>query len=109
MGTNILEKLRFEKAQLELVNELAKDLETGVNTTGIEKKIEDFLKSYQRNPDFLKTIRSDIANKNNEQLKNYFRHEHAKRVLALNNLKMNLSIFTDKKSAYQIDNSDREK
>ena len=109
LGTNILEKLRFEKAQLELVNELAKDLETGVNTTGIEKKIEDFLKSYQRNPDFLKTIRSDIANKNNEQLKNYFRHEHAKRVLALNNLKMNLSIFTDKKSAYQIDNSDREK
>ena len=109
LGTNILEKLRFEKAQLELVNELVKDLETGANTTGIEKKIEDFLKSYQRNPDFLKTIRSDIANKNNEQLKNYFRHEHAKRVLALNNLKMNLSIFTDKKSAYQIDNSDREK
>ena len=109
LGTNILEKLRFEKAQFELVNELAKDLETGADTTGIEKKIEDFLKSYQRNPDFLKTIRSDLANKNNEQLKNYFRHKHAKRVLALNNLKMNLSIFTDKKSAYQIDNSDREK
>ena len=109
LGTNILEKLRFEKAQFELLNELAKDLETGADTTGIEKKIEDFLKSYQRNPDFLKTIRSDLANKNNEQLKNYFRHEHAKRVLALNNLKMNLNVFTDKKSAYQIDNSDREK
>ena len=109
LGTNILEKLKFEKAQFELVNELAKDLETGADTTGIEKKIEDFLKSYQRNPDFLKTIRSDLANKNNEQLKNYFRHEHAKRVLALNNLKMNLNVFTDKKSAYQIDNSDREK
>ena len=109
LGTNILEKLRFEKAQFELVNELAKDLETGADTTAIEKKIEDFLKSYQRNPDFLKTIRSDLANKNNEQLKNYFRHEHAKRVLALNNLKMNLNVFTDKKSAYQIDNSDREK
>ena len=109
LGTNILEKLRFEKAQFELVNELAKDLETGADTTAIENKIEDFLKSYQKNPDFLKTIRSDLANKNNEQLKNYFRHEHAKRVLALNNLKMNLSIFTDKKSAYQIDNSDREK
>ena len=109
LGTNILEKLKFEKAQFELVNELAKYLETGADTTGIEKKIEDFLKSYQRNPDFLKTIRSDLANKNNEQLKNYFRHEHAKRVLALNNLKMNLNVFTDKKSAYQIDNSDREK
>ena len=109
MGTNILEKLRFEKAQFELVNELAKDLETGADTTGIEKKIEDFLKTYQKNPDFLKTIRSDLVNKNNEQLKNYFKHEHAKRVLGLNNLKMNLSIFTDKKSAYQIDNSDREK
>ena len=109
LGTNILEKLKFEKAQFELVNELAKDLETGADTTAIEKKIEDFLKSYQRNPDFLKTIRSDLANKNNEQLKNYFRHEHAKRVLALNNLKMNLNVFTNKKSAYQIDNSDREK
>ena len=109
LGTNILEKLRFEKAQFELVNELAKDLGTGADTTAIEKKIEDFLKSYQRNPDFLKTIRSDLANKNNEQLKNYFRHEHAKRVLALNNLKMNLKVFIDKKSAYQIDNSDREK
>ena len=109
LGTNILEKLKFEKAQFELVNELAKDLETGADTTAIENKIEDFLKSYQRNPDFLKTIRSDLANKNNEQLKNYFRHEHAKRVLALNNLKMNLHVFTDKKSAYQIDNSDREK
>ena len=109
LGTNILEKLKFEKAQFELVNELAKYLETGADTTGIEKKIEDFLKSYQRNPDFLKTIRSDLANKNNEQLKNYFRHEHAKRVLALNNLKMNLNVFTDKKSAYQIDNSDHEK
>ena len=109
LGTNILEKLRFEKAQFELVNELAKDIETGADTTGIEKKIEDFLKTYQRNPDFLKTIRSDLANKNNEQLKNYFRHEHAKRVLALNNLKMNLNVFTNKKSAYQIDNSDREK
>ena len=109
MGTNILEKLKFEKAQFELVNELAKDLETGADTTAIEKKIEDFLKSYQRNPDFLKTIRLDLASKNSEKLKTYFRHEQAKRALALNNLKMNLNVFTDKKSAYQIDNSDHEK
>lgn len=109
LGTNILEKLKFEKGQLELINELAKKLEQGGNTAQVEEKIEDFLKTYQKNPDFLKTIRPDLASKNSEKLKTYLRHEHAKRVLALNNLKMNLNVFTDKKSAYQIDNSDREK
>ena len=90
-----MEKLKFEKGQLELINELAKKLEQGGNTAQVEEKIEDFLKTYQKNPDFLKTIRPD--------------HEQTKRVLALNNLKMNLNVFTDKKAAYQIDNSDREK
>ena len=109
LGTNILEKLRFEKGQLELINELAKKLEQGGNTAQVEEKIEDFLKTYQKNPDFLKTIRPDLASKNSEKLKTYFRHEQAKRAIALNNLKMNLNVFTDKKSAYQIDNSDHEK
>ena len=109
LGTNILEKLKFEKGQLKLINELAKKLEQGGNTAQVEEKIEDFLKTYQKNPDFLKTIRPDLASKNSEKLKTYFRHEQAKRALALNNLKMNLNVFTDKKSAYQIDNSDHEK
>ena len=109
LGTNILEKLKFEKGQLELINELAKKLEQGGNTAQVEEKIEDFLKTYQKNPDFLKTIRPDLASKNSEKLKTYLRHEQTKRVLALNNLKMNLNVFTDKKAAYQIDNSDREK
>lgn len=104
-----MEKLKFEKGQLELINELAKKLEQGRNTAQVEEKIEDFLKTYQKNPDFLKTIRLDLASKNSEKLKTYFRHERAKRALALNNLKMNLNVFTDKKSAYQIDNSDHEK
>jgi len=72
------------------------------------KELSYLIFSEQSWADFLDNL-ALLANKNNEQLKNYFRHEHAKRVLALNNLKMNLSIFTDKKSAYQIDNSDREK
>lgn len=104
-----MEKLKFEKGQLELINELAKKLEQGGNTAQVEEKIEDFLKTYQKNPDFLKTIRPDLASKNSEKLKTYFRHEQAKRAIALNNLKMNLNVFTDKKSAYQIDNSDHEK
>ena len=109
LGTNILEKLKFEKGQLKLINELAKKLEQGGNTAQVEEKIEDFLKTHQKNPDFLKTIRPDLASKNSEKLKTYFRHEQAKRAIALNNLKMNLNVFTDKKSAYQIDNSDHEK
>ena len=44
LGTNILEKLKFEKAQLELVNELAERLDQWADTTEVQTKIEDFLK-----------------------------------------------------------------
>ena len=109
LGTNILEKLKFEKAQLELVNELAERLDQWADTTEVQTKIEDFLKSYQKNPDFLEEIKADLAARNITNIKGYFKLQKAKRAMALENLKMELKLFTDKKSAYQIDNSDREK
>ena len=111
LGTNILEKLKFEKAQLELVNELAERLDQWADTTEVQTKIEDFLKNYQKNPDFLKEIKADLAARNITNIKGYFKLEKARRAMALKNLKikMELKLFTDKKSAYQINNSDREK
>ena len=109
LGTNILEKLKFEKAQLELVNELAERLDQWADTTEIQTKIEDFLKNYQKNPDFLEKVKADLAARNITNIKGYFKLQKAKRAMALENLKMELKLFTDKKSAYQIDNSDREK
>ena len=109
LGTNILEKLKFEKAQLELVNELAERLDQWADTTEVQTKIEDFLKNYQKNPDFLEEIKADLAARNITNIKGYFKLQKAKRAMALKNLKMELKLFTDKKSAYQINNSDREK
>ena len=111
LGTNILEKLKFEKAQLELVNELAERLDQWADTTEVQTKIEDFLKNYQKNPDFLKEIKADLAARNITNIKGYFKLEKARRAMALKNLKikMELKLFTDKKPAYQINNSDREK
>ena len=109
LGTNILEKLKFEKAQLELVNELAERLDQWADTTEVQTKIEDFLKNYQKNPDFLEEVKADLAARNITNIKGYFKLQKAKRAMALKNLKMELKLFTDKKSAYQIDNSDREK
>ena len=109
LGTNILEKLKFEKAQLELVNELAERLDQWADTTEVQTKIEDFLKNYQKNPDFLEKIKADLAARNITNIKGYFKLQKENRAMALKNLKMKLKLFTDKKSAYQIDNSDREK
>ena len=109
LGTNILEKLKFEKAQLELVNELAERLDQWADTTEVQTKIEDFLKNYQKNPDFLEKIKADLAARNITNIKGYFKLQKENRAMALKNLKMQLKLFTDKKSAYQIDNSDREK
>ena len=72
-------------------------------------KIEDFLKNHQKNPDFLEKVKADLATRNITNIKVYFKLQKAKRAMALENLKMELKLFTDKKSAYQINNSDREK
>lgn len=109
LGTNILQKLKIEKAQYQLVSELAQALEDGATTDQVQTKIEQFLKEYQKSPDFLKDIQADLNEKDLEKLKRYFKHQRALRAMALKNLKMKLSVFTGGKFAYQIDNTDREK
>ena len=108
-GTNILEKLKLERTQYQLVNELAEALDRGENTDQVKVKIEQFLRDYQQRPDFLNAIQEDIDKKDIERLKRYFKHRKAIRSQALKNLEVKLSILTGGKAAYQIDNTDREK
>ena len=108
-GTDILQNLKLEKEQYQLVNELAQTLDTWGNADQVSAKIEDFIKKYQQNPDFLKAISSDLDKKDLNKLKKYFHHQKAVRKMALENLQIKLKVLTGGKSAYQIDNSENEK
>ena len=108
-GTNILQNLKYEKEQYELVNELARDLENWTNLGAITSKIENFITKYQQSPDFLKNIQGNLDKKALDKLKKYFKHQAAIRKSALKNLEIKLDILNKGKWAYEIDNSDREK
>ena len=108
-GTDILQNLKLEKEQYQLVNELAQTLDTWGNVEQVSAKIEDFIKKYQQNPDFLQAIASDLDKKDLNKLKKYFHHQKAVRKIALENLQIKLKVLTGGKSAYQIDNSANEK
>ena len=108
-GTDILQNLKLEKEQYQLVNELAQTLDTWGNVDQVGAKIEDFIKKYQQNPDFLQAIASDLDKKDINKLKKYFHHQKAVRKMALENLQIKLKVLTGGKSAYQIDNSANEK
>ena len=108
-GTDILQNLKLEKEQYQLINELAQTLDKWGNVDQVSAKIEDFIKKYQQNPDFLKAISSDLDKKDLNKLKKYFHHQKAVRKMALENLQIKLKVLTGGKSAYQIDNSENEK
>ena len=108
-GTDILQNLKLEKEQYQLVNELAQTLDKWGNVDQVSEKIEDFIKKYQQNPDFLQAIASDLDKKDLNKLKKYFHHQKAVRKIALENLQIKLKVLTGGKSAYQIDNSANEK
>ena len=108
-GTDILQNLKLEKEQYQLVNELAQTLDKWGNVDQVSAKIEDFIKKYQQNPDFLQAIASYLDKKDLNKLKKYFHHQKAVRKIALENLQIKLKVLTGGKSAYQIDNSENEK
>lgn len=108
-GTDILQNLKLEKEQYQLVNKLAQTLDKWGNIDQVSEKIEQFIQKNQQNPDFLQAIASDLDKKDLEKLKKYFHHQKAVRKIALENLQIKLKVLTGGKSAYQIDNSKNEK
>ena len=108
-GTDILQNLKLEKEQYQLVNELAQTLDKWGNVDQVSEKIEQFIQKNQQNPDFLQAIASYLDKKDLNKLKKYFHHQKAVRKIALENLQIKLKVLTGGKSAYQIDNSINEK
>lgn len=112
IGTNVLEKLKQQKASWDLINKIDTEFtKRVVNTTLVNKEITQYIKDYQKNPEFMKEYKDFVDGvpwaKN--KLEKYFNHQKSIMMMKATNFKMNIDILVKGKSAYQIDNKDRQK
>ena len=117
IGTNILLQLKEQKALNTLIHTLDWQL-TQYITTGntvymhnMQNYVEQYIKDYQKLPVFKATFEQFVnwnLNARN-QLRRYLAHQKAIINMQITNLRMNIDIVNKWKSAYQIDNKDREK
>ena len=118
IGTNILLQLKEQKALNTLIHTLNWQL-SQYTTTGnnvymhnMQSYVEKYIKDYQKLPAFKATfeqfLKWDLNARNS--LKAYL-DSHVKSIIKMQitNLRMNIDILNKWKSAYQIDNKDREK
>ncbi|HKL44414.1 MAG TPA: hypothetical protein VJ892_03985 [Candidatus Absconditabacterales bacterium] len=116
-GTNILLKLQQQRAKMQLNKDVENDFNNYISTgsqvhlTNINRHIENYIKTYQTNPDFMKDY-EDFINavpgaRNRLQL--FLRHQGAVMKMQTQNVRMNIDVLVKGKSAYQIDNKDRQK
>lgn len=115
--TNILEKLKLQKANFDLINLVNSEFNSYVSASNnihidnINKAIEDYINKFQKTPEFM-WYYQDFLNKtqwSKEKLEKYLKHQKAIMKMQITNLKLNLDILIWWKSAYQIDNKDRQK
>lgn len=117
IGTNILEKLRQQRATTALTQVVDKEInlyladnnQSHIDT--INRLISDHIKYNQKNPNFM-TYYEDFLNKTPgalNKLQNYLNHQKSVMQMQNTNVKMNIDILIKGKSAYQIDNKDRQK
>ncbi|HRX63860.1 MAG TPA: hypothetical protein P5060_02015 [Candidatus Absconditabacterales bacterium] len=117
IGTNILLKLQQQRAKMQLntnvEGEFNQYIATGsqVHLNNIDRYIENYIKTYQTNPDFMKDYEAYInavpGARNRLQL--FLKHQGAVMKMQAQNVRMNIDILVKGKSAYQIDNKDRQK
>ena len=115
--TNILLQLKEQKALNTLINTLDTQLNSYITTGNtvymhnMQNYIEQYIKDYQKLPAFRTTFEQflqwDLNARN--QLRRYLSHQKAIMNMQITNLTMNIDILNKGKSAYQIDNKDREK
>lgn len=112
IGTNILEKLKLQKAKWDLSNKIEAEFnKTPLNMTVINAAITQYIKEFQTNPEFMKDYEefiNGVAWARNK-LQQYLDHQRSVMQMQATNLKMNIDILVKWKSAYQIDNKDRQK
>ena len=112
IGTNILLKLNQQKAYKELIEKM--DIEFNKitpDTNIINTEIAKYIKEYQNNPLFMQDYQDFINNVPGarNKLHQYLNHQKSVMQMQTNNIKMKMDILVKGKSAYQIDNKDRQK
>ena len=117
IGTNILLQLKEQKALNVLIGrldwELSQYIATGntVYMHNMQNFVEQYIRDYQKTPAFISTFEQFVnwnLNAKN-RLRAYLSHQKAIMNMQITNLRMNIDILNNWKSAYQIDNKDREK
>lgn len=120
MWTNILLKMKQKCARKDLIAQVSNNFEeydrtkSNVYLDNINIAIENYIKQYQDSSKELMTVYNDFLwDKNDkdklDKLKQYLDHQKSVMALTTNNIKIKLDIVKGWKSAYQIDNKDREK
>ena len=117
IGTNVLLQLKEQRALNVLINTLDWQLNQYIATgntvymNNMQTYVEQYIKDYQKLPAFKAVfeqfINWDLNARN--QLRRYLSHQKAIMKMQITNLTMNIDIINKWKSAYQIDNKDREK
>lgn len=109
--TNILLTLQQERASEKLMEDVLTELNTpNPSQWRMNNLIETYIKDFQTNPNFLTVYQNYLNNSiNTIQLKNHLIHQQTAMKMRVANLKMNIDIVNKWKSAYQMENSDREK
>ena len=117
IGSNILLRLKEQLA----LNKLIEDLDTQLSqyiATGnqthmhnMENLVEIYIRDYQNTPAFMASFEKVVGGDANEKLvlRRYLAQQKAVMKMQIKNLTMSIDIINKWKSAYQIDNSDREK
>ena len=115
--TNVLLQLKEQKALKVLIDNLDRELSAyiathnTVNKDNMETYVGQYIKDYQKTPAFMAMFENfvnwDLNARN--RLRAYLSHQKAIMKMQITNLTMNIDILNKWKSAYQIDNKDREK
>jgi len=114
--TNVLLRLQEQKALNQLILDMDAQLAQYVATWNVvhmdnmRNFVSQFIKDYQKTPAFMANfeqfVKWDLNARN--QLRQYLNHQKAIMNMQITNLRMNIDILNKWKSAYQIDNKDRE-
>ena len=96
-STNILEKLKLEKAQFNLISTIASQLESGWSQDKaniIKDAIEKFMREYQKSPEFLAMFEAALKDPNQrEKLKRHMKHQSTTMEMKVKNLNLKLDVL----------------
>ena len=118
LGTNILLKLKEQKDHLELIKNIQRKIESSITdgtdpTTDVENLIDNYIDTYKKNPAIFERFMEFKEDKNLDDAKNkfnlYLNHQKGLMKTRFNNVNISLGLLSGGKTAYNIDNADREK